>query len=144
MATLADPGKLIRAKHPGNCRECGGDILVGQPIYFSHAHGSRHKRCVEPGDAPAPAAGERAPRAASGRDASRDGWLWAERDGTLREETTARDDAGPGGDAPRDEPRAARATEFGRAGDRDAARREVGHALDLVIEALQRVRRMLA
>lgn len=136
MATATDPGKLIQAKLPGTCAECAGDIRPGDPIYFSRLHGPRHKRCAEPGDSidANPAAPRDArdgtPRGGtSARDAADGGWRWDE-----------------GGDAPTppdDAARRARATEFGRAGDRDAARRELGQVLDLLIEALGKIRRLL-
>ena len=122
MATMTDPGKLIKARLPGSCAECGGDIQPNDTIYFSRLHGSRHKRCVEPAEPAATAADERdaTPRAARDGAAARDGG-------------------------------AARDTEFGRAGDRDAARRELGQVLDLLIEsqekhteALRRVRKLLS
>ena len=148
MATMTDPGKLIKARLPGSCAECGGDIQPNDTIYFSRLHGSRHKRCVEPAEPAATAADERdatpAGPTAAPRAAPRDDWLWAdgERDATPR---AARDGA-----AARDGG-AARDTEFGRAGDRDAARRELGQVLDLLIEsqekhteALRRVRKLLS
>ena len=151
MPTLSDPGKLMRAKFAGDCAECRGSILPGQEIYHSRLNGDRHRQCVEPGPAPEPAASR-------ARD---DGRLWSDDD--ARRWAQARDDATPrdaarataGGpaadrrdvvpDAQRPTPSAsppdayvapARATEFGRAGDRDAARRELGQVLELFIDAV--------
>lgn len=143
MATqLTDPGKLIRAKLPGECEECRGSIVPGQPIYFSRVHGSRHQGCYTPEPPPA-ADRERAPRdvasPAAASDASR---------APARDLFAARDDspvavgwpdAGDAHVADR-----ARATAFGAAGDRDAARRELANVIRLLIEALQRIERVLA
>lgn len=147
-ATVGDPGKLMRAQHAGECAECGGSILPGQTIYYSTRTGakvSRHKRCVDRGEtAGAPAAETRVARGVDSRDlgVARDGIaLWPDDDAPR---------AAP--PAPRDEYVApARATAFGQAGDRDAARRELAGVLDLLIEAdekrteaYRRIRKLLS
>lgn len=165
-ATQVDQGKLITAQLPGLCAECGGSIERGDPIYFSRTLGPRHKRCVVAGDADPPAerdaprdvtrddAARRAARDFDAARASRDVEASrAPRDGDGRDDygqpadddarrPIARDDAARDATAA-DGGRAAR-SEFARAGERDAARKELGVVLDLMIEALQRIRRLLS
>lgn len=136
--------------------------------------GPRHKSCVEPGEPAArpadPAAGHDDPaRRPIARDATRDadgGRLWSERDATRWAQGDAtrapRSEAGPPDDddgrrAGIDADAARRAaerratspdggppTEFSRARDRDAARQELGALINLMIEGLERIRRLLS
>lgn len=155
--TEIDQGKRITAKLPGECAECGGDIVPGQRIYFSRAHGSRHERCV---DQAAP--GAAAPRAAEPRrDDARGARLWSDEtarrwaEGERADDAAprARDAAAPAADRRDDATQRvpgdayvapARATEFGRAGDRDAARRELAELIKLQIDFLNGLLRILA
>lgn len=138
MATAVDKGKLIWAKYPGDCAECGGTIAVGQPVYYSKHLGSRHRTCVDRG--PRPDGGDAAPETAAPRETA--ARLPFDDDTPRARDNRPRGDvpAAAGDDAyiaP------ARDTAFSRAGDRDAARRELAGVLRLLIEALVRIERML-
>ena len=144
-----DRGKRIRALYPGECSECGGTIETGDEIYFSRGRfGSRHIRCVDGGDdrRPQPPREDAAPRAATTFAASApataaetpraapDDAARAARDGA----SVARDGGGPA--AARDDvyTAPARETTFGRAGDRDAVRRELAEVIELLMAAMER------
>lgn len=169
QTTLGDPGKKILAKFPGTCRECGGDILTGQTIYHSRVNGDRHQRCVDPGPidaAPEAAAPRDAPRAAARLWSDEAARRWAEGrapdagDATPRAARDATAAVGPAaddatqrvpGDATRDGRSAVpeyvaprRDTEFGRAGDRDAARKECRELIRLQIDFLTRLEKLLS
>ena len=38
--------RTITAKHPGKCRDCNGDILPGNRIYWSRGNGATHYDCA--------------------------------------------------------------------------------------------------
>ena len=152
MTTAAvDKGKLIIAKLPGDCAECGGTIVPGQFIYFSRQIGSRHRGCVERDEdrAGRQPAREAAPREAPRPSPRNERFLFGDGDG--RDDTRVPRDAPPprseGGQPPANDDGAYRApvrdTAFSRAGDRDAARRELASVLRLLIEALIKIERLL-
>ncbi len=37
--------RRIRAKYAGKCRDCGGEIRVGDSIYWQRGQGARHVDC---------------------------------------------------------------------------------------------------
>ncbi|HWB13359.1 MAG TPA: hypothetical protein VG826_29305 [Pirellulales bacterium] len=141
-----DQGQLRPAQFEGNCRVCGGSILVGQMIYFSRRLGSGHQRCVDPGE-PAPAADrERAPRATTDAAPRDDRWLFDDgtpaptppRDGIESGVERAPARATAVGAAARDAARSV-GDQIRQAASREEAKREVVEAFEALAASLRRL-----
>ncbi|HVA50143.1 MAG TPA: hypothetical protein VNH11_27505 [Pirellulales bacterium] len=120
MATQAiDNGKLITARLPGECSQCGGSIEPGDKIYFSRQIGPRHQRCVADNrhEEPTPESSDR--EAAPSRNPRTD---------IERQEA----DRSPARNVYRD------------LAYREAARAEMAKVLDKVIDALSAIRDVLS
>jgi len=49
VTQTVDNGRLMNARMPGRCAECGQPIAAGDKIYFQREKGSRHAACVDGG-----------------------------------------------------------------------------------------------